>query len=184
MNRWRKLPPEMVEAIRQAAAEGLSISAIGRRLGLAHAVTSRVMRRHGITINPDAPRAPRAPRSAPKPKPKAHACEYHDCQMPLPEPGVCRPGLGNPSCVARGPRITWHGPAPWGWEVDRRMIATPEPDKLPILERFVELVEAGLSSHQVAAALRWRPRDVEQRRAFMPQMVREWRAIEDRKIAA
>lgn len=184
--RWRNLPPEIVEAIRQLAAEGLWTAEIGRRLDLAHHVVGRALRRNGIAVNRN-PNPTRARRAAPRRKPARHLCEYHDCQVVLPSPGVCRPGIGNPCCVARGPRVTvGSSHAPWGWHVDDDYQATPKPECEPALARLVQLVESGLSVEAVARAMRWPPSTVKGRMAVAGRLYQQWLAVRagERRVAA
>lgn len=189
-NRWRKLPPEMVESIRQLAAEGLTRAAIGRQLDIDQTVVSRTVRRLGIAIDPNAPRKPRARkafRAAPKPRPNVPLCAYHDCQVVLPSPGVCQPGVGNPCCVARGPRFThWAVSIPWGWHVDEDYQATPKPECEPALARLVQLFESGLSVEAVARAMRWAPSTTERRMAAAGKLYQQWLAVRagERRVAA
>lgn len=124
------------------------------------------------------PRKRYRPRSAPKLSATDPRCAYHDCMIPLPEHGVCRPGVGNPCCVARGPRVTTTKSPPWGWLVDENMLATPDPAVEPVLARMVRLVESGMEMQAVAQALRWpHPTTVSHRMKLSGEMYQQWLAV-------
>jgi hypothetical protein len=94
-----------------------------------------------------------------------HLCDHLDCQHPLPEPGVCREGVGNPCCVSRGPRLAYSGRdglPPFGFVLDDNMLLTPDPKTHPLLSEMLRLQDSGRSVNQVALALGleyWRVRN-------------------------
>lgn len=195
-------PPEVKRQAVEMALAGVSIPKILMALPLSSRTLARALAPYRAELEAiraakkaardkkrgKPPRKRWRPRTAPKLSATDPRCAHLDCQIPLPEHGVCRPGVGNPCCVARGDRVTAspHAP-PWGWLADEDYIATPDPAVEPVLARLVRLVESGMSADAVARALRWsRPSVVEHRMELSGRMYQRWLAVRaaGRRVAA
>jgi hypothetical protein len=117
------------------------------------------------------------PRTAPKLLPTDPRCAYHDCMIPLPQHGVCSPGVGNPCCVARGPRVTYAGVRPWGWLIDDDQRATPDPATEGQLARLVQLDDAGVEYATIGREFGWSPWTARTRARVSGELYRRHLAI-------
>lgn len=87
---------------------------------------------------------------------RGNRCAYHDCRWPLPGQGICQKGIGNPACVARGPRLTaavLGGVPPTGWIVERDYYPRADPEVHHLVRRAADLVLAGVGAPEIGRKL-------------------------------